>query len=107
MDIIVSGTGRCGTGFMSRWLTSAGIKCTHEGVFNLGGWDSALEKIQHRLANTQWGWRADSSWLAAPFLHYPELDDMTVIHVVRHPKPTLDSFLRLIQYQPNTGPYFD
>jgi len=106
MNIIVTGTGRCGTGFMARWLSSAGIKCTHEGVFNTKGWDYALEQIRLRLANPYWGWQADSSWLAAPWLGQPELKDMTVIHVVRHPKPTIDSFLRLILYA-NNRPYFD
>jgi len=106
MNIIVTGTGRCGTGFMAKWLTSAGIKCTHEQVFNREGWDYALEQIRLRLANPSWGWQADSSWLAAPWLGRPELEDMTVIHVMRHPKPTMDSFLRLILYS-NTKPYFD
>jgi len=91
---------------MAKWLSSAGIKCTHEKVFNRDGWESALERIKLRRDNPSWAWQADSSWLAAPFLGRPEIDDMTIVHVVRHPKSTIDSFLRLILYA-DVKPFFD
>jgi hypothetical protein len=33
LDYLVAGTGRCGTVYMARLLTSLGINCLHEGVF--------------------------------------------------------------------------
>ena len=29
IELIVTGTGRCGTGFAAQWLTSIGIPCGH------------------------------------------------------------------------------
>jgi len=105
LDFIVTGTGRCGTGYIAKVLTSAGAKCTHEGVFNLQGWGAAIEKVDLRREHRWWGWRGDSSWLAAPFLGRPELDDLTVVHLVRHPEKVIRSYLRLMGYG-YYGPYF-
>ena len=106
-EIVVSGTGRCGTGYIAQVLSSAGRPCTHEGVFNRQGWEYAWEQMQLRIANPHWDFHAESSWLAAPFLDKPELEDATVVHLVRHPKDVLDSFLRLMVYtHPTYGPYY-
>jgi len=95
MDILITGTGRCGTGYISQVLTSAGVPCTHEQVFTTRGWDFALECIRLRKEHPEWGWLAESSWLAVPFLDRPELVDMRVVHLVRHPKAVMDSNLKL------------
>lgn len=80
--ILITGCGRSGTGYISNYLTGAGIKCGHEDVFTLNGFK---------------GWKdyeADSSWFAAPFLD--ELDgDVRIVHIVRHPDKVVNSFYRL------------
>lgn len=106
-EIVVTGTGRCGTGYIAQVLTSAGCPCSHEGVFNRAGWEKAWELMQLRIANPHWEHHAESSWLAAPFIQRPELKDVTVVHLVRHPKDVMDSFLRLMVYtHPTYGPYY-
>ena len=99
-QIIVTGTGRCGTGFIAKLLTSAGVKCTHEGIFSLGGLDHGLGRLRERQIHPEWELQAESSWLASPFLAeiraepYP----VTIVHLVRHPKKMLDSWLRWALY---------
>ena len=105
MWLLVTGTGRCGTGYVSKLLTSTGHACTHEGIFNLSGWDVALDNLTLRRKNPWWGWEADASWLATPFLDRPELDALTVVHLIRHPKLVIDSHLRLMLYR-HLGPYY-
>ena len=90
--LIVTGTGRCGTGFIMKVLNSCGVKCTHERIFHPDL--PSLELLAARKANPWWGWQAESSWLAAPFLDRPEVEGMTIVHLVRRPKPTIDSMIR-------------
>ena len=90
--IIVTGPGRCGTGWAAKLLTSAGVECGHEALFSFDGWEAAQERMAESDLN------ADSSWLAAPFLD--RLEDATVVHLVRHPKPTIDSFRRIGFFNP-------
>lgn len=101
LKIVITGTGRCGTVYMARLLTSLGIPCGHEGYFDLGGMDVAKKRILGRTIGTsgvsgyeESGWLkepaiADSSYLAAPFL---EQLDCKKIHVVRNPIKVLNSF---------------
>jgi FkbM family methyltransferase len=91
---------------MSQLLTSAGVACTHEGVFNLSGWDVALSNLTLRRKNPQWGWEADASWLATPFLDRSEIDALTVVQLVRHPKLVIDSHLRLMLYCLRLDPFY-
>jgi len=95
MWLLVTGTGRCGTGYLAQVLTSAGVQCGHQKVFNLGGWEGALRAMDR--------WPADSSWLAVPFLDRPELKHLTVVHLVRHPKETIDAFRRVMFHDTITG----
>lgn len=105
---LITGTGRCGTGYTSKVLSSTGNKCTHEQVFTRQGWDYALEQLQLRAKYPEWGWVGESSWLATPFLDKEELQGMTIVHLVRHPKNMIDSNLRLQLYtHPQYGPYFN
>jgi hypothetical protein len=105
--ILVTGTGRCGTGYVAQLLTSAGICCSHEGIFTVDNWETVKAKLELRLANPGWNWKAESSWLVAPLLpnltHYP----LTIVHIVRHPKHVMDSYLRMMIYtHPHHEPYY-
>jgi len=95
MWLLVTGQGRCGTGYVAHVLSSAGVMCTHEKVFNLRGWEWAQEQIGLRALYPEWGWQADSSWLAMPYLGKPSVQDMTVVHLVRHPRNVIRSLARI------------
>lgn len=68
---VVVGTGRCGTGYVSKCFTACGIPCGHERLFTPNG----CETIDDALVG-------DASWLAVPHL---AAYDGYVIHVHRHP----------------------
>jgi hypothetical protein len=102
--LILTGTGRCGTGYMAQVLTSIGVNCTHEGVFNPVNPQNSDRlpdemELRRRMKLNQdevaWGWQAESSWLAAPYLTVPEMETCTIIHLVRHPKSVIDSQMRI------------
>lgn len=93
--IIVTGTGRCGTAYMSRLLSSAGVECVHEGIFRLSNWARADEMVADLDALD---FEANSSWLMAPFLD--QFEGHTIVHLMRHPKPTIDSFRRIAFFNP-------
>jgi hypothetical protein len=76
LKLLVSGTGRCGTRSLGRWLTEAGIPCGHEEVFTVRG-----------IAGAK-GLLAESSWLAAPHL---SMASCPILHLVRHPLQVLCS----------------
>ena len=94
LEILVTGIGRCGTGFIAELLGSAGVHCTHEQVFNPMGWSYAQEQMRLMNERPEWKWTAESSWCGAMYLNRPELAGVTVVHLVRHPKKVLDSHLR-------------
>lgn len=98
--LLVTGTGRCGTGYVAQVLTSVGVPCSHEGLFH--PFHDPLAAVAERQANPWWNWQASSSWLAAPFLGRPELDGVTVVHLVRHPKRVIDSmtYMQLVANPP-------
>lgn len=79
MKIIVAGTGRSGTGYMSKLLTANGIKCGHEMVFTAKG------VLPFRR------YQADSSWLAVPHLREWR-GKATVVHHVRDAASVLRSW---------------
>ncbi len=83
---IVTGTGRCGTMFLSKYLTSAGINCSHELVFTNSCIDSVALALNNNLD-------AESSYMAAPYLKHKILSDAKIIHVVRDPIKVLNSFV--------------
>ena len=85
---IVTGTGRCGTMFMSRFLTSAGINCGHEVIFTNAGLETAKSNLQIYS-----GLEAEASYMAAPYLSNPILKDAKIIHVVREPMKVINSFV--------------
>lgn len=83
--IVVTGSGRCGTGYVAQVLTGAGIPCGHEVVYH-----PAVVLDGHPV---EWGaWHADSSWIAAATP--PEPGTVTVA-VVRHPLEVVQSQLAI------------
>src|SRR5690606_17811422 len=74
MRVLITGTGRCGTGWMARALTAAGAPCGHEAAFTA-------------RRHGDCDWVAESSWLAAPYLD--RLDGVYVVHLVRDPLKTI------------------
>lgn len=98
LKYLITGTGRCGTGYVSNVLASAGVPCGHEAIFSHDG----LEAAQRALAEHP-ELAAESSWLAAPFLPNPILNGVTVIHLVRHPVKTIESIVSVGML--HAGPY--
>ncbi|MFA5822179.1 MAG: tetratricopeptide repeat protein [Thermodesulfovibrionales bacterium] len=86
INILVTGTGRCGTGYMAKLLTSAGFPCGHEEIF------SFLVNTEKLLHNQP---ICESSWLAVPFLSSPQLCETTLIHAVRNPLRTVQSLIEI------------
>lgn len=81
MKYLIVGTGRCGTGYMSKILTDSGIKCSHEGIFTPYG----IKDINK--------YDADSSWLAVPHILTYRQTLERVVHIVRHPLKIFRSWL--------------
>ena len=99
LELIVTGTGRCGTGFAAKWLSSVGIRCGHEAVFTPHGMGQARYMLVQGPPLM-----ADAAWEAAPFLRWRLLEDVPCIHLVRHPKRVAASLARV---PPSTTPIFD
>jgi len=87
LEYIITGTGRCGTGYLAQVFTGAGVPCGHEAIFGPDGLGGVVVGAP--------GVRAESSWLAAPFLDVPICKDATIIHLVRHPQTVIESLLRI------------
>lgn len=117
--LIVTGTGRCGTGYISRVLTSAGVECTHEGVFRPNRSPAGIDippglvtddEVRARIAanrdHPEWGWQGEASWLAVPYLGWPDVEGMTVVHLVREPKKVIDSQMRMMAFDYTRGGLF-
>lgn len=78
----VTGTGRCGTGYIAAVLRRCGVKCGHE-----NWWTADPKRVQDDLDG-------DSSWLALPAVEAGEWSG-PVVHVVRHPVSVVRSFVGL------------
>lgn len=88
-EIIITGTGRCGTGYFANLLNEVGILCTHEGYFTPEG-PQPVDVL------------ADSSWMAAPFLEqHPRAK---LIMAVRSPQAVVRSLMGIAFFQ-TEGPY--
>lgn len=79
MRLLITGTGRCGTLWLTKALVSLGIPCKHEIAYSL---------TQHGEGS----WEAECSWLAAPYLN-ALANDTYVVHLVRNPLATIRSRL--------------
>lgn len=110
LKYIITGTGRSGTVFMARFLTSIGVVCGHECIFNTFGTDHAERLINNPheirtslVSGDSWltdshSIVADSSYMAAPYLDHSILDKVKVIHVVRNPIKVISSFVNDLNY---------
>jgi len=118
LDYLVTGTGRCGSVYMARLLTSLGIPCSHEAIFNFKGLDWAKKVINgdeilensfcskydllqnkpiENWLNTN-NVKAESSYMAAPYINDPMLANTKVIHVVRNPMKVISSHTKDIDF---------
>lgn len=91
IDFVVTGTGRCGTGFTSAVLTAAGVPVGHEEWFT-------VDPGRRRDDIT-----GDVSWLAVP-----DLDGFSgrVVHQVRHPLEVVRSLVGIGMFSNLAhGPY--
>ena len=88
-QLVVTGTGRCGTGFAAQWLSSAGLRCGHEAIFMYRGINAALKRAAMFRQ-----FKADASWMATPYLDHPFLENVPIVHQVRHPKKVIESWIR-------------
>lgn len=118
LKYIITGTGRSGTVFMAKFLTNLGIPCGHECIFNNEPFNQSLIKLYipdkrtlslcstHDLKNDQqlecWvdptKTIAESSYMAVPYLHIPELVNTRIIHIVRNPLKVISSFVKSLNY---------
>lgn len=90
LELLVVGTGRSGTGFLSKVLTEAGLPCSHEGRFGPRGLIESDDP-------------AESSWLAVPYL---EVLSVPTVLVWRDPIAVVRSLLG-IRFFETPGPYRD
>lgn len=118
LDYFVTGTGRCGTVYMARLLTSLGINCTHEAIFNYNGLEFAKKALHYKHLETSYcsvhdilhnlpiePWidinneiQAESSYMAAPFLDNEVFKSTKIIHVVRNPLKVISSHVKDINF---------
>lgn len=120
LKLLITGTGRCGTVYMARWLTQLGIPCGHESIFDWRGLDLAKKRINgeekpvlsfcstsRKTLDGEWDdiprWlddvesiQAESSYMAAPFLD--QLKGLKILHITRHPVKVINSFCNYIDY---------
>lgn len=126
LKYLITGTGRSGTVYLARVLTSLGIPCGHESIFDHHGVDGAIERLSGKkeislsiassiaLKDKEFhpieAWvdtsslLADSSYMAAPFLKHPILSETKIIHAVRDPLKVVNSFCNYLGYFRNSHP---
>lgn len=98
MKYIVVGTGRSGTGFMSKLLSLNGIDCGHESVI-----DRSMNKQQVYDSINYTKYAAESSWLAVPYIDFiaSNFPEIKFIQVKRNPYKVVKSFYRIDFFNPN------
>lgn len=85
MRLVVTGTGRSGTGWAAATLNSAGVFCGHENVFT--------PRTVRPLSFIDWcGYNADASWLAVPRL--PLMNVRSAL-IVRNPLDVVASMTHI------------
>ena len=99
LKFLVTGSGRSGTNYMCRFLTSVNVMCGHESIFTYEGITEAIYRLHDpklvstsicsTLDKTSWfdpqKQIAESSYLAAPYLDDPILEDTKILHLIRNP----------------------
>lgn len=92
---VVTGTGRCGTGYVAELFKAMQVSCGHETVYGPEG-------------PREWGTgRGDSSWMAAPFLRDLAGQGIKIIHLHRDPLAVVNSLVGIGFFDPaiDHGPY--
>ncbi len=116
LKYLVTGTGRCGTVYLSRFLTSLDTPCGHESIFGTYGLMFAMRRLSgldpcyNSVCSGRDGEQprkidlpeAEASYLAAPYLasglfHKCE----RVIQLVRNPLEVINSFVNGLRYFQN------
>lgn len=113
LKYIVTGTGRCGTLYLSKLLSFCNIFCGHETIFDISSWNVILQRIfdknaelkLSKIAIENYGnyldsnkLIADSSYMAMPYLHLNIFNSCKFIHVIRHPEDVINSFCHFLNY---------
>ena len=122
LKYIVTGTGRSGTVYMARLLTSVGILCGHETIFDYCGIAGAKKRLEEQerlrlsIASSitydkstgefnHVDWHpdvqrivAESSYMSAPFISDELINGAKIIHAVRHPVHVVNYFCNHIFY---------
>lgn len=101
MKLLIVGTGRSGTGYISAALNWTGVRCGHESVYD--------HEVAADKADPRWdGYDAEASWLATP---YVTSHDGPYVWQLRHPADVIDSLDRLGLFRVETddghGPFRD
>lgn len=127
LKYLVTGTGRCGTVYLARLLTSLGVPCGHESIFDYHGWEKAKRKLEGydppglsyvstvRYDLGKWTqlptWlpdpcriEAESSYMAVPYLSESLLEGCCTIHLIRHPVRVVNSFCNNLGYFSSNSP---
>lgn len=95
IELVVTGCGRSGTGYMSRLLTDIGVLCGHEYVFNARFIETQTYKPP--IVGT---YIADASWVAAGLL--TECEDLLTVkwiwHQTRNPVRVIRSLMGTKQF---------
>lgn len=112
LNFLVTGTGKCGTVYMSHLLTELGIPCGHEAIFTNKGLEEAKKRLKNKnlikfseCTKNLPNWTcpqeiiSDSSYMSAPFLDWDYLENTKIIHLIRNPIDVISSFIK--------GEYFD
>lgn len=118
LKYLVTGTGRCGTVYMARFLTNLGISCGHEAIFDWQGLKWAQAKLNEEMSietsvcsryDSLFGQEienwfdsenllAEASYMAAPYIDNAILDEIKVIHLIRNPLEVLSSWVLDIHF---------
>jgi len=111
IKFIITGTGRCGTCFISKVFNSLGISCGHESIFGPVGKEEVVNRLSGKsepvisevfqlikddIKPNLKLLQADSSYMAAPYLDL--VPDVKIIHLVRHPLKVISSFVFDFKY---------
>jgi hypothetical protein len=104
LKYIVTGTGRCGTVYMAKLLTSLGFPCTHEAMFTpeatIVGYPKRGPNSLVSTADGKWLKDGDEIVAEASYMSAPHLSSLKskIIHVVRDPIRVVFSFLDKFDY---------
>jgi hypothetical protein len=102
---------------MSQLLSSIGVTCTHEGIFDYAGLETAINRLENpqtikvsEISSKEFGnWvksdiEAESSYMAAPYLDAGFLKHTKIIHIVRDPIRVINSFVLGLKYFKSHNP---